>query len=77
MQVVTEWLVTDLLHYRQFCCYIIDFYIIGKFRSYIIGTYFVTLSVSCNCYIIGKFGVTFNLLVDVTLLGVVSLSGVT
>ncbi len=43
----------------------------GKFRSYmyIIGAYFVTLSVSC--YIIGKFGVTLS--IDVALSGVVSL----
>ena len=75
MKVVTEWLLTDLLHYRHFCCYIID-----KFRSYIIGAYFVTLSgdfvtLSVSCYIIGKFGVTVS--VDVTLYAVVTLSGVT
>ena len=70
MTVVTEWLVTALLHYRHFCCYIIGCYIIGKFRSYIIGAYFVTLSgdfvtLSVSYYIIGKFGVTLS--VDVTL----------
>ena len=37
VQFVTEWLVTHLLHYRQFC------YIIGKFWSYIKGAYYVTL----------------------------------
>ncbi len=63
-----------------FCCYIIGCYIIGKFPSYIIGADFVTLSgdfvtISVSCYIIGKFGVTLS--VDVTLLGVVTLSGVT
>ena len=55
-----------LLHYRLLP-------IIGKFRSYIIGAYFVTLSVSC--YTVGKFGVTLS--VDVTLWGVVTLPGVT
>ncbi len=80
MKLVTEWLVTDLLHYRHFCCYISDCYVIGKFRSYTIGAYFVTLSgdfvtLSVSCYIIGKFGVTVS--VDVTLHGVVTLSGVT
>ncbi len=83
MKVVTEWLVTDLSHYRHFCYYIIDCYIIGKFRSYIIGAYFVTLSgdfvtLSVSCYIICKFGVTVS--VDATLhnvYGVVTLSGVT
>ncbi len=80
MKIVTEWLVTDLLHYRHFCCYIIDCYIIGKFRSYIIGAYFVTLSgdfdtLSVSCYIIGKFRVTVS--VDVSIYGVVTLSGVT
>ncbi len=44
-------------------------YIIGKFRSYVIGAYFVTLSgdfvtLSVSCYIIGKFGVTLS--ADVT-----------
>ncbi len=63
-----------------FCCYIIGCYIIRKFRSYVIGAYFVTLSgdfvtLSVSCYIIGKFGVTLS--VDVTVLGVVTLSGVT
>ncbi len=63
-----------------FRCYIIGCYIIGKFRSYIIGAYFVTLSgdfvtLSVGCYIIGKFEVTLS--VDITLLGVVTLSGVT
>ncbi len=48
--------------------------IIGQFRSYIIGAYFVTLygdfaTLSVICYIIGKFGVTLS--VDVTLAGVV------
>ncbi len=59
-------------------CYIISinvtlsvvYYIIGEFRSYIIGTYFITLSgnfaaLLVSCYIIGKFGVTLS--VDVTL----------
>ncbi len=64
----------------HFCCYIIDCYIIGKFPSYTIGAYFVTLSgdfvtLSVSCYIIGKFVVTVS--VDVTLYGVVTLSGVT
>ncbi len=44
------------------------------------GDYVVTLSgdfvtISVSCYIIGKFGVTLS--VDVTLLGVVTLTGVT
>ncbi len=51
-----------------------------QFRSYIIRAYLVTLSgdfvtLSVSCYIIGKFIVT--LLVDVTLLDVVTLSGAT
>ncbi len=46
------------------------YYNIGKFRSYIIGDYFVTLSgdfatLSISFYVIGKFGVTLS--VDVTL----------
>ncbi len=44
MTVVTEWFVTALLHYRHICCYIIGCYVIGKFRSNIIGAYSVTLS---------------------------------
>ncbi len=54
--------------------------IIGTFRSYIIGAYFVTLSgdlatLSASCYIISKFGVTLS--VDVTLSDVVTSSGIT
>ncbi len=79
MKVVTEWLVTDLLHYRHFCCYSIDCYIIGNFSElhyrglfcYIIGQFCYIIS----CYIICKFGVTVS--VDVTLCDVVTLSGVT
>ena len=55
---------------------IIGCYIIGKFRSYIIGAYFVTLSddfvtLLVSCYIIGKFGVTLS--VDALSSGVVTL----
>ena len=62
---------TDLLHYRNFVVTLwIVYYIIGKFRSYIIGAYFVTSSgdfvtLSVSCYIVGKFGATLS--VDVTL----------
>ncbi len=35
----------DMIHYWHLFCYIIRRYIIGKSRNYIIGAYFVTLSV--------------------------------
>ncbi len=66
MEVLTEWLVTNLIHYWNVCCYIIGYYIIGKFRRYIIGAYFVTYN---------QLDVTLS--VDVILSGVVTLSGST
>ena len=69
-----------LLFVMKQICYIIGgnfvvilwivYYVIGKFRSYIIGAYFVASSgdfvtLSVSSYIIGKFGVTLS--VDVTL----------
>ncbi len=76
IKVVTEWLVTDLLPYWHICCYIIGS-IIGKFRSYFIEGYFVTLSgnfvaLSVSRYIIGEFGVTLSVDVIFILFGVVT-----